>query len=269
MVWDLERQHSLGQLQGHDDTITAVAARGSLAVSCQNSGPVRTRVWNLATMRCTATVPTRGSDATVTAACCMDGGKVLLGQDDYTIKLWNVSASALVALADLEGHTSEVNDVKAAAAGSMVLSGSDDNTVRLWDLRTSSRCVRTMEGHSGFVWSVDMDGQCRTAVSGSGDKTVKLWDLGSGRCTKTYECPGNEALDVVMHESGSSFLSSGLRDGIVNAWAVGSTRATMRADMAPYVVPNARFNHLFASKDLSTVTFCSMGSGQLRLAVWR
>ena len=46
VVWDMERQLALGQLEGHDDVIRVVAARGSLAVSCQHSGPVRARVWN-------------------------------------------------------------------------------------------------------------------------------------------------------------------------------------------------------------------------------
>ena len=49
VVWDMERQHPLGQLEGHDGEIKAVAARGSLAVSYQDNyqdDPVRARVWN-------------------------------------------------------------------------------------------------------------------------------------------------------------------------------------------------------------------------------
>ena len=273
VVWDMERQQSLGQLEGHDEDIVVVAGRGSLAVSCQYGGTMAARVWNLETMQCTATLlPGEGADAVNTytwSACCMEG-KVILGQLDGIVKLWDVAASAPVALADLEGHTSGVHDIKTAAAGSMVLSGSRDKTLRLWDLRTGSRCVRIMEGHELGVWSVDMDGHCRTAVSGSGDKTVKLWDLGSGRCTESYEDHTDEIRDVVMHESGSSFLSSGMRDGVVNAWAVGSTRATMRADMASSCMPDTDFNRLFASRDLSTIALCSFGcSHAMELSAWR
>ena len=56
VVWDMERQQVLGQLEGHDDVIGVVAARGSLAVSCQGSSPVKARVWCLDTMQCTATL---------------------------------------------------------------------------------------------------------------------------------------------------------------------------------------------------------------------
>ena len=266
VVWDMERQHTLGQLEGHDEVIRVVATRGSLAVSCQDNGPMIARLWNLETMRCTAILP-GGADHVTASVCCTDD-KVLLDQEDGIIKLWDIAAAAPVALSNLEGHTSVVYDIKASAAGSMVLSGSDDRTVRLWDLRTSS-CVRAMEGHSLRVWSVDMDGRCHTAVSGSRDKSVKLWDLGSGRCMETYEGHSGTVRDVVMHESGSSFLSSGYTDPFVNAWAVGSTRATMRANMASSCVPDTVSNRLFASRDLLTVSFCSISFGQLGLSIWR
>ena len=280
VVWDMERQHTLGQLVGHDDTIQIVAARGRLAVSSQSTGPVRARVWNLETMQCTATLPDGGANGTVSwSACCMEG-KVLLGQDDGGVMLWDIAASAPVALAGLEGHNSVVRDIKTtAAAGNMVLSGSDDKTMRLWDLRNCSRCVRTMEGHDSLcVHSVDMDGHCHTAVSGTWDNAVRLWDLGSGRCMETHTTHddlGALVRDVVMHESGGIFLSSDYipvsdeDGGIVNAWAVGSTRAVMRADMASCCVPSSDAYRLFANGDFSTVAYCSMSSSRLGLSVWR
>ena len=269
VVWDMERQQVLGQLEGHDGELKVVAAREILAVTYQDeygAGPVRARVWNLETMQCSATLPI--GIAKTLSACCMEG-KVLMGQNIGIIQMWDVAASAPIALVDLTGHSSGVYDVKASAAGSMVLSGSDDTTVLLWDLRTASKCVRTMEGHSLQVQSVDMDGHCRTAVSGSCDKTVKLWDLGSGRCMETYQ--DGDSVDVVMHESGGSFLSyvDAACNNIVNARAVGSTRAVMRAGMVSSCVPNVVCNRLLASKDLSTIAFCSISTSQLRLSVWK
>ena len=267
VVWDTERQQVLGQLEGHDDEIRVATGRGSMAVSYQQHSPMTGRVWNLLTMQCTATLPAHEDQ--ISSACCIEG-KVLLGQEDGIIKLWDVAASTPVALADLEGHTAEVNDVKAATAESMVLSGSADKTLRLWDLRANSNCVRLMEGHSDSVWSVDMDGQCHTAVSGSKDEKVKVWDLGSGRCIETYRAPDATAVyDVLMHESGSSFLSLGYQNNIVNTWSVGSTRAIMRADMVSSCVHGSVASRIFASEDLSTVAFCSISGSQLGLCVWR
>ena len=263
VVWGMDRHKELGRLVGHDQMIRAIAARGNLAVSAQaGNGPPR--VWNLETMQCTATLP--GMPA-VDSTCCI-GGRVLLGSAAGPIKVWDVTASAPVALPDLEGHTGWVCSIEASA--SMVVSGSEDKTVRLWDLRTG-KCVRTMEGHTDGVCSVDIDGGCRTAISGSLDKTVRLWDLGSGRCSATLEGHSSLVRDVVMHESGSSFLSSGRDDFIVNAWAVDSRQASMRADLKALSLSGNSCSRLFASRDLSTVAYCCFNTGnqKLEFRLWR
>ena len=262
MVWDMGSQKELGRLTGHDKKISAAAARGNLAISAQYNGPLC--LWSLETMRCTATLA-----ADVPGMCsvfCMEG-KVLLGSAG-PIKLWDIAASAPVALPDLEGHTEAVRCVRASTC--MVLSGSWDKTVRLWDLRTG-KCVRTMEGHTDVVCSVDMDGHCHTAVSGSSDSTVRLWDLGSGRCSATFEGHSGIVQDVVMHESGSSFLSSGYTDFTVNAWAVGSDKATMTADLKAFSTLDKSRARLFASRDLSRMAYCCLDTSaqSIELRYWR
>ena len=98
---------------------------------------------------------------------------------------------------------------------------------------------------------------------------VKLWDLGSGQCTETYEMGDVE--DVVMHESGSSFLSMGrpAQDScIVNAWAVGCAKPSMRVDMTASITPDWLPSRLLASKDLATVAYCSFTNESLCIRVW-
>ena len=51
VVWDMEEQRTLGQLEGQAHRFDVVAARGSLAVICQCGIPVVARVWNLETMQ--------------------------------------------------------------------------------------------------------------------------------------------------------------------------------------------------------------------------
>ena len=195
---------------------------------------------------------------------------MLLGSHSGQLKQWDVAASAPVALPDLEGHTDVVYSVKVST--SMVLSGSMDETVRLRDLRTG-RCVRTMEGHLDAVVSVDMDEHCRSAVSGSMDQQVRVWDLGSGRCSATLEGhPDSAVRDVVMHDSGSSFLSSGWNDFTVNSWAVGSSQASIKGDMRA-LSPGGKgcCSRLFASRNLSSVAYCCLNKGgtKLEFRLWR
>ena len=261
VVRNIDSENELGRLVGHDQQVTAVAARGNLAISAQFNGSPR--LWNLQTLQCTATLP----DMRICRSTyCMEG-KVLLGSAAGTIQLWDVAASAPVPLPGLEGHTDLTYCIKASSA-STVLSGSVDKTVRLWDLRTC-KCVRTMEGHTESVISVDMDGQSCTAVSGSKDTTVKLWDLGSGRCSATLKGHTSRVRDVVMHESGRSFMSSGFTDLKVNTWAVGNDKPSMRADLKPFSLPDNNGSRLFASRDLSTVVYCCFGATNIEFRLWR
>ena len=123
-----------------------------------------------------------------------------------------------------------------------------------------------MEGHTGRVFSVDMDRNCRSAGSGSDDETVKLWDLGSGRCSATLEDGPGLVRDVVMHESGRSFLSSG--QFTAKAWSVGSS---MRADLKMFFPRGKWASRLFASRDLSRVACCAwdITAMKLEMRLWR
>ena len=144
----------------------------------------------------------------------------------------------------------------------------------LWDLRTGKR-VRVMEGHSDAVRSVSMDSACKTAVSGSADKTVKLWELGSGQCIETYN-HGQVVEDVMMHESGSSFLAFG-HNSSLKAWALGPqspglpnpwAKPLLDADLSSLDLDDMRFA---ASRDLSVVAayYAEASRDVLGVSVWR
>ena len=128
-----------------------------------------------------------------------------------------------------------------------------------------------MEGHTDEVWSVDWDLACKTAVSGSDDKTIKQWDLGTGECVETYQC-GTAATQVIMHQSGTSFLScqSGLNtegEGIVGeitAWAVGCGTPLITTPL----VGLSRY-YLAASPDLSSVALCAKSQAAFDVKVWK
>ena len=107
---------------------------------------------------------------------------------------------------------------------------------------------------------------CIRDSSGSVDKTVKLWDLGSGRCMETYN-HGQVVSDVMMHESGSSFLASGYA-GRLKAWALGTDKPILDADLSTLGPNGMRFA---ASQDLSVVATCCADKTRdvFGVSVWR
>jgi WD40 repeat protein len=245
-VWDMEDDRSLGLLEGHTSQIEWASLNDmkKTAVTCHDeANPVRAvKIWSLETMQCTANLM---ATSPVTRLL---NDRLLLGSSNGPIKVWDIGGSAPVALMDLEGHTGHTMSIDASDTSNVALSGSSDKYVRLWDLRTG-QCVRVMEGHASPVFSVSMDSACKTAVSGSGDATVKLWDLGSGRCIATYD-HGQGVDDVMMHELGSSFLASGFKPGRLKAWALGTDKPLLEADLGPNGM------HFVASPDLSMVATC-------------
>ena len=98
---------------------------------------------------------------------------------------------------------------------------------------------------------------------------AKLWDLGSGQCIETYE-HGREVCDVMMHESGSSFLSVG--GGVVKAWATasGPDLPLLDADLSALCIPTADFFGA-ASRNLSRVGVCfwKPDLDKIGVSVWR
>jgi len=265
MVWDMEDDRSLGLLEGHTSSIgraslNSVEKTAVTVTDLDDVNPVRAvKIWSLETMQCTANLT-----ATSWAVRLLKD-RLLLGSRDGPIKVWDIGGSTPLALMDLEGHNSHIWWIDASDTSNVALSGSWDRSVRLWDLRTG-QCARVMEGHADCVRSVNMDSVCKTAVSGSDDTTVKLWDLGSGQCIETYD-HGQSIYDVMMHESGSSFLASGF-DGKFKAWAFGTGKPLLDFDLSKLGPSGMR---CAASRDLSLVATCYAEASRdvLGVSVWR
>jgi WD40 repeat protein len=261
----MEDDRCLGLLEGHTSKIlrASISKKTAVTIADRVNGVCEVKIWSLETIQCTANLTAASS---IAAGLLKD--RLLLGSRDGPIKVWDIGGSTPLALMDLQGQTDHICSFDASDSSNLALSGSGDNSVRLWDLRTG-QCVRVMEGHANTVFSVSMDSACNSAVSGSGDNAVKLWDLGSGQCIESYE-HGQEVYDVMMHESGSSFLSVG--GGVVKAWATasGPDRPLLDADLSALCDPDEYFFGA-ASRDLSRVGVCfwKPDGEKIGLSVWR
>src|SRR6266404_9093771 len=71
----------------------------------------------------------------VAACCCIafspDGGKLVSGSNDRTVRLWNVQTGGLLQV--LTGHSRPVRFVACSPNGMLIASGSEDETIRIWD----------------------------------------------------------------------------------------------------------------------------------------
>lgn len=116
-----------------------------------------------------------------TVAFSPDGQTVLTGGEDGTVRLWDPTSSA--SLAVLQEHASCVNRIKFAADGDMFATCSCDKTIKLWSLR-QRKALSTLAGHSQEVDICDFvdDGTSLVSLSRytTGPREVRMWDIATG-----------------------------------------------------------------------------------------
>ena len=120
-------------------------------------------VWNVATGQVEQTLEGHSSWVS-SVAFSLDGGRLVSGSDDRTVRVWNVAIRQVEQT--LGGHSSRVNSVAFSPDGGRLASGSDDRTVRVWNIATG-QVEQTLEGHSSKVSSVVFSPDGGRLASGS------------------------------------------------------------------------------------------------------
>ncbi|MEG4042246.1 WD40 repeat domain-containing protein, partial [Microcoleus sp. S1D4] len=171
------RRGLLRTIEGHSNSVNAVAviADGKQAIS--GSGDNTLKVWDLTTGKEQFTL--NGHSNSVNAvAVIADGKQAISGSGDNTLKVWDLTTGK--EQFTLNGHSGSVNAVAVTPDGKQAISGSSDNTLKVWDLTTGKEQF-TLNGHSGSVNAVAVTPDGKRGISGSYDKTLKIWDLTTGK----------------------------------------------------------------------------------------
>ncbi|MEH2385734.1 MAG: hypothetical protein V7K14_08075 [Nostoc sp.] len=144
-----------------------------------------------------------------------DGKTLASGNDDKTIKLWDVKTGAQIRT--LQGHSGLVYSVAFSPDGKILASGSSDNTIKLWDVTTGAQ-IHTIQAHSDSLRSVAFSPDGKTLASGSSDNTIKLWDVKTGAQIRTL--PHSQWVWSVAFSPDGKTLASGSYDNTIKLWDV-------------------------------------------------
>lgn len=191
-VWDVAAGKNASmpmfQLIGHREELSAVYMdyTGSMAIT--GSMDRTARIWDLRNGQCVSCL--RGhTDEVLDVAFSNDRFYAATGGADskaclYDLRFLTIDQPALYgetissndAEKILEGHQSEISQVKFNPAGTHLLTVSADSTARIYRTDTGE-CTQTLEGHDDEIFSCAFNYHGNVIVTGSKDNTCRIWNV--------------------------------------------------------------------------------------------
>ncbi|KAG9396006.1 high-affnity carbon uptake protein Hat/HatR [Carpediemonas membranifera] len=163
-VWDAVSGRLERTLEGHTNSVVAVAISANGALLASGSGDNTIRLWDTRTWDSVAVL--RGHVSFVySVAFSPDGRTLASGSGDKNIKLWSIFSGEC--FKTLRGHAFCVHSVAFSPDGSTLLSGSKDKTAKLWHIEHASETIAVC-GQPTLGADIRLP---------SNDSTLKLVDL--------------------------------------------------------------------------------------------
>eukprot|EP01061_Rhynchopus_euleeides_P023056 TRINITY_DN37571_c0_g1_i1.p1 TRINITY_DN37571_c0_g1~~TRINITY_DN37571_c0_g1_i1.p1 ORF type:complete len:584 (+),score=187.23 TRINITY_DN37571_c0_g1_i1:104-1753(+) len=181
---NLEKESEVQLFVGHTRPVTAVRFNhfGNILFSGSKDGTVK--LWDVSSGVCLQTVEQVQTKAAVsTLDLSLDGASLLVGYQDSSVRLWDLTAMPAPNLSPirLQGHVNTSrNLVKATfGPGNLVFGGSEDGTACVWSRGTGkllSRLVHTSDTvNPEPVYDVRWCPQKTMLATCSDDHTVRIW----------------------------------------------------------------------------------------------
>ncbi|MEQ1860633.1 MAG: c-type cytochrome domain-containing protein [Chthoniobacteraceae bacterium] len=238
-IWNVADGRLLRVIDGHRDTIYALALSPDGKTLASGSYDQQIKLWDPATGAEKKTL--RGHNGAVFGLAFRPDGKILASASaDRTVKLWDAATGARKDT--LIQPTKEQVAVAWSADGKRLAAAGFDNRIRTWSVRpdakeTMNPLLAAIYAHeqpiTRLVWSADG----KTIASGAQDGTVKLWEAGEIKERALLEKQPDWPSAIVFAEP---HLIVGRLDGTVAAYTLADGKPIAAAAAKPAMKPAAK-----------------------------
>ena len=184
----------------------------------------------------------------VSALAFGDGGVLVSGSDDGTVRVWDPDASpANRLLGELPG---EVQRLAVGRAG-YVAAGGESGVISTWQLATG-RFVRALVGHTGIVSALRYGGDGRRLFSASDEGTLRVWESATGGSRAVMAGHRSRVQDIAISPKGEREASVS-SDGELRIWDVDRDTSTTELVGHTRAIPSLAY-----SRDGSRIVTASL-----------
>ncbi len=118
----------------------------------------------------------KGNGPLWSLAISKDGKTLATGNDDGTVKLWDIAAERVDST--LNAHNGPVWTLALSPSGDYLATGSDDGQAKTWDLKTQTPVH--VFANTGGIRAVAFDHEGKKLLTGGRNGAVKVWDVHTG-----------------------------------------------------------------------------------------
>ncbi|KAI9277314.1 WD40-repeat-containing domain protein [Phascolomyces articulosus] len=222
-LWRNDNGEKVFQLDGHTDSVTAVAfsVDGDYIASAGMDGKVR--VWKAHTGDFCTSV--EGPDEVVWIDWHPKGNILLAGASDSTIWMWAMPSGKFMNI--FNGHAAPVTAGHFTADGKKIVSVAEDSSMIVWDPKSAAALYRLSGEDARFhtepITSVATNKDSTLAITGSMDGKARLINITNGQIVASLE-NHSESIETTDFCDVLTLAATGSTDGTISIWDVQTQR---------------------------------------------